>query len=941
MFKSSFRLTKQTIRLWVVLILCGFCVSSFAQDISTEATSVLLARVKDLLKEDNPAELLPYLEEVLVRMGGNEDPDAQEARSFCMYQIGVCQMQLGQYADAVGSFKAFIEEFPRDSLAPKASLLIAEAHAMGGDWPAVEKYAQSLLGDKSLDPEQRLTAHKLLSGALYHQQKWEEAVTPLLEVFKSVEDSTVRSRAAVMLATCYAKQNDFEKLTEFLPLGGELAQQSGGLNVALLEAADKKSKDGDYKNALYLYRMVLVKEELIVRYQKQMAKLETFLAQPFVPRIGRTRSGYDKVHRAKQIEYNNRKDGLKKIQEAEAYDMDLSLRIARCYVGLKRNVPAYTLYRKMIAESPEHELAEDARYNAFSVAVDMQRWEAAMAEGADYMAQYPQGKFADETSINLMQVYLQNGRAADAKALGTGVIESRPDHRFIDQVKYLLGYIYFQDLDYPEALTLFAEIQEKWPESIRVEACDYWIAMCHLFMGRYDLAAADFEAYLKNPAYPEKQFGEDASYRLGIAQYGLGDFEKSEKTFLQFINQHPDSDLESEAYSMLGDLRGAEGDLDMALKFYAHGYKSAVNVEQINYALFQSATVYELEERYDEIISMMEKYLAEWGEESNFAGAAFWIGKAYKATDRYVEALSTYIEAVVEYGNLLENNDVDLILRELINEQETEEGQLHQRSIQKRMDRELRTAKQQGQETLALRLETLLAYITEGSTQEEHLKAILSKGNLKIASPLTLLLMAAEAAERGDLQLVHETYNHCVAAFEESEILLDIMNIELQTRLDEKDFEGVLALAEEITNRFGYQKEVGITRKLKADAHRLSKQYPEAIESYTELFAVREWRGPLTPEALYWIGVCKNKLGETEEAFAFFQRVYVLYEGYTDWAAKAYGASLESLQKMGGREADVVRTCQEMLANEKIAATPEGKRARILLNQLRPAGDSQ
>jgi len=117
--------------------------------------------------------------------------------------------------------------------------------------------------------------------------------------------------------------------------------------------------------------MVLMKEELIVRYQKQMAKLETFLAQPFVPRIGRTRSGYDKVHRAKQIEYNNRKDGLKKIQEAEAYDMDLSLRIARCYVGLKRNVPAYTLYRKMIAESPEHELAEDARYNAFSVAVDM------------------------------------------------------------------------------------------------------------------------------------------------------------------------------------------------------------------------------------------------------------------------------------------------------------------------------------------------------------------------------------------------------------------------------------------------------------------------------------------------------------------------------------------------------------------------------------------
>ncbi len=941
MSRKPFRLTKKTARCCAICILCVFSLNLYAQDLSTEATSVLLAQVKDLLKEDNPEALLPYLREVLVRMEDGEDEEMREARSFCMYQIGICQMQLSQYADAVGAFEAFIEEFPKDSLAPRASLLIAEAHAMGGDWAAVEKYAQSLLGDKALDSEQRLTVRKLLSGALFHQQKWQEATTPLLEILKSAEESKVRSQAAVMLATCYAKQNDFEKLTKFIPLGGELAQQSGGLNIALLEAADKKNKAGDYKNALYLYRMVLMKDELIVRYQKQMAEMELFLAKPFVPGVGRTRSAYDKVHRTKQMEYNDRKAGLEKIQKAPAYDMDISLRIAQCYVGLKRNVPAYTLYQKMIADSPEHPLAEDARYNSFSVMVDMQNWDGAMKEGAAYMSQYPQGKFVDETSINLMQIYLQNGRVADAKALGTSVIESRPDHRFIDQVKYLLGYIYFQSLDYPEALALFTEIPEKWPESIRVEACDYWIAMCHLFMGRYDLAAADFEAYLNNPDYPEKRFAEDASYRLGIAQYGLGDFEKSEKTFLRFINVYPDSDLESEAYSMLGDLRGAEGDLEMALKFYAQGYKVAVNVAQINYALFQSAAVYELEERYDEIISMMESYLADWGEESNFAGAAFWIGKAYKATDRYVEALATYIEAVVEFGNTLENNDVDLILRELINEQQSEEGVLHRAALIQRMNQELRRAKQQGENTLALRLETLLAYTTEGAQREKHIQVILSKENVEVAGPLTLLLVAKEALARKNYQLVHETYDHCVAAFEESEILLDVMNLELQTRLDEKDFEGVLALAEEITNRFGYQKEVGITRKLKADAHRLAKQYPEAIKTYTELFAVREWRGPLTPEALYWIGYCKNELGETEEAFAFFQRVYVLYEGYADWAAKAYEASVSCLQKLGGREEDIVRTVQEMLANEKIAATPEGKRARVLLNQLRPAGGAQ
>jgi len=504
-----------------------------------------------------------------------------------------------------------------------------------------------------------------------------------------------------------------------------------------------------------------------------------------------------------------------------------------------------------------------------------------------------------------------------------------------------MGFICFTEMDYADALAFFTRVKEKWPDSIRVEPSDYWISMCHLFTAHYDQAVPAFEAYLNNPAYPEKRFAEDASYRLGIAQYGLGDFETSGKTFLKFIHLYPESDLVSEAYSMLGDLHGADGELEMALSFYKKGYESAKTVAQINYALFQSAAVYELEERYPEIISMMKAYLEEWGEESNFAGAAFWIGKSYKAQDQFAEALSTYIEAIVSYGNLLENGDVDLILRELIDEQGTDEGKAHRFAIQKRMSQETKRAKSQGEEVLALRLETLLANITDGSTRETHLKNILSEENLKIASPITLLLMAEQAFERKNLSLVHKVYDYCLAEFEESEILLDIMNIELAVRLRENDTEGVLKLAEEITNRFGYREEVGVTRKLKADALRQMKRYADAVETYTELFAVREWRGPLTPEALYWIGFCKNKLGETEEAFAFFQRVYVLYEGYTDWAAKAYDASIECLKKMGGREADIIRTCQEMLANEKIVDTPEGKRAKALLKQLRPAGENQ
>jgi tetratricopeptide (TPR) repeat protein len=120
----------------------------------------------------------------------------------------------------------------------------------------------------------------------------------------------------------------------------------------------------------------------------------------------------------------------------------------------------------------------------------------------------------------------------------------------------------------------------------------------------------------------------------------------------------------------------------------------------------------------------------------------------------------------------------------------------------------------------------------------------------------------------------------------------------------------------------------------------LQGKHELAIEAYNELLTIREWRGPLTPEALYCIGTSKLELGETEEAFAYFQRIYVLYEQYTEWVAPAYAKSIECLSRLGGRTQDIINTYEEMLANEQVAATPEGREAQIQFKALKPAGET-
>ncbi|MBT8046063.1 MAG: tetratricopeptide repeat protein, partial [Pontiella sp.] len=149
-----------------------------------------------------------------------------------------------------------------------------------------------------------------------------------------------------------------------------------------------------------------------------------------------------------------------------------------------------------------------------------------------------------------------------------------------------------------------------------------------------------------------------------------------------------------------------------------------------------------------------------------------------------------------------------------------------------------------------------------------------------------------------------------------------------------------LELSEEILLKFGYSKSVGMARKRRGDAFRLQGRFEEALEAYKEVLSVREWRGELTPEALYYSGICKMKLGEVEEAFAFFQRIYVLYEEYLQWVAPAYAKSIECLELLGDREQDIMNTIEEMLANEAVAATPEGANARKLLGELEPVGST-
>ena len=107
----------------------------------------------------------------------------------------------------------------------------------------------------------------------------------------------------------------------------------------------------------------------------------------------------------------------------------------------------------------------------------------------------------------------------------------------------------------------------------------------------------------------------------------------------------------------------------------------------------------------------------------------------------------------------------------------------------------------------------------------------------------------------------------------------------------------------------------------------------EARKAFEQVASVREWRGPATAESVFYLGQIAASEGKLPEAIAFYQRVYVAYQRYLPWVAKAYLKSGALFEKMN-KKPEALKTYQEMIRNEKLATFPELEQARKRMESL-------
>lgn len=859
---------------------------------------------------------VPYLEELIRRYEASKGARFEKDLERFYFLLGAAFMEMQSYDDAIEILTKYVSRFDTAADAPTVLEWLGDCYRINGDHAGAAAAYKRLRQNYNLRGVVLDEVMAKESGSLAVLEKWDEAVPLLTELMATSRSPMLKGQAATLLVRAHLALDEVGKIIELLPqlLSISQARYDVDFNLMLIHGGDAKYHQGDFNSALLLYQLVLTKEELIAWHEEQIADLEDALRN-------RTQALDFKVATGIRTRLKDLKSSLETILERGDFTEELLFRKGQTFFELGRKWEAFWTFWSIWKTLPQSDLTRQALYSAFVLAGELNMDDRAVEFGWAFIDAFGAGDYFDEVTLQLANLHLRRREFSEAIQVAETGRQINPEHAYMDRLVFIIGYSLFQQENLAEALAAFTEVREKFPDSESEEGAIYWIGMTYLFRQEYESARDEFSEFCAR--YIGGVYYEDARFRLGVADYGLGDFKSAREHFEKFIEQFPGSPLRAEAHAFLGDIAGAEGRLADALEHYRLVPKYTEDMQQINYAAFQVGKILELQERYADMVEFFTAYLQNYRLDGQYTEALHRLGFAQKMLGDVDGMLKTYTDAIRKYAFRIDALGIDLIIRDWVDASRTIKGEPPVKWLRE----QLASSLENRSDTARLRMLWALSDLCGAEAAP-----VFNDADLKNAPPAVLEWIGRVSA-RGQPELAAEALEKVVEEFPESPWVENALATWADIAAAAGDNEKALKLYQRQFESFPSSLRAGEALKKMADMKYALKRYDEAMADYLRVLEIKEWRGPLWPECLYKVGDVLLTQGKLKEAFGYFQRVYVLYEGYPDWAARAYLQSGIVLEKLNRRR-EALATYEEMLKNETYRELESGREAQQRLSAL-------
>jgi tetratricopeptide (TPR) repeat protein len=100
--------------------------------------------------------------------------------------------------------------------------------------------------------------------------------------------------------------------------------------------------------------------------------------------------------------------------------------------------------------------------------------------------------------------------------------------------------------------------------------------------------------------------------------------------------------------------------------------------------------------------------------------------------------------------------------------------------------------------------------------------------------------------------------------------------------------------------------------------------FKDMDKSLLEVVGTKEYKGPLHAEALYWLGKAEFAKKDFAKAANYYQRIFLSYAKFTDWAIKGYCEAAHSFKALGepDKAKKHLEEAREFLKKKKLENTP-------------------
>jgi len=927
--------------------------SAFAQDYAAMGISAVVEAADSMLKRGDYAGAIPALREVIVRTRELVTVQGRGTLQNSRFQLARALFQTGDSAVGMGILEEYLADEPRNE-ERLALRMMAQGHLEAQEWDEVAEVAGRLLDMPGLDADDLLNANLLYGQARFRQEKWAECIKPLTYVVEKTKNEKVRQLSQIMTVRALVESEQWNELFGLIRLIYRTdAKYDITLNLTLMragkalydEAGDKESEEegkNDYLNALFLYRMVLPREELIGFANERMAGLSAELAK-------KVKAGIKEMEREeRQKDIDAIKESVTLLSGLPPYEDEVTFRIGQIYAEVKRYWEGYVLFDSLYEKGRDSDIGEASILQSVLVLYDVKEIDRAEDRILRYLDEKPDGHFARTLLSMMMRDNLVKGNLDKVVSLQKYMdripASTDGDEQLVGaELHYMMAFGFFQKKEYKLAGKQFGVIIDQYPNSPSRADSIYFRGMTYMLQGDYQNAMLDFMLYQEDSESGEHYAS--AMFREGVCLFGMEQIPEAEAVLSNFIDAHPENALVSEAYSMRGDIEAAKnGDdnpatpdideydphtLDRALVDYHKAIDKAYLPLQASYAAFQSAKVYKLEFKWKKTIDLMNYYMDLIGEKADVAQATFWIGQSQIELKQVDEAVVAYLDAIERFGNEVEQEGIDKIVLGLVTIADQHLSEEDRQDLAGKLELKL-SAIEEDAEVLKLRLRVAEAHLAgEEAAAALGDELLAEQQELAITTPISLALMCDAAVMAGDSVQMGRLHDYFLENFEESDDLWHAYRAKTFQFLGEEDLPAVLGSIEEVQSLFGVESYMGWAQITKADTLYKMGEYLEAEEAYNMILGVAEWRGAVFAEAMYGMARCRLAEEDFETAHSFFQRTYLLFKGYDGgkWAAEGYLGAADCLVRLG-RDADAVNTLDAMLEDPYVNTLPQADTAR-------------